>query len=74
MAISNKTSDMLNIRIEHDPEGTPVIEMDFTFVRYRLVIDNKERAEQFAAALLEASADRAPTATPVKPLPKFYKR
>lgn len=65
---------MVNAKLDVDPQGQPILEMEFKFVRYRLVIDDISRAEEIID-ILKLVVNHNKNAKPAKKeeLPKFYK-
>ena len=73
MALVHKISDANSIRIDVDPKGNKVIEIEFKFIRYRMTIDNKEKAEKLKVVLDNIlSEDKQEVEAPA--MPKFYKK
>jgi hypothetical protein len=73
MALSQKLSDVIDMRIDVDqPTGRPVVEIEFRFVRYRLVVDDQSQAERLMK-LVKLAMDETVAAASEKPkLPRFY--
>ena len=73
MALSQKLSDVVDMRIDVDqPTGRPVVEIEFRFVRYRLVVDDQSQAERLLK-LVKLAMDETVAAASEKPkLPRFY--
>lgn len=71
--MTNKLSDAVAMRIDKDPNTPwPVVEIEFRFVRYRLVIDNRENAEKLIN-LIDMVMRPDEKVSENQPLPHFYK-
>jgi len=72
MAVEPMMSDVIEMYIDWSKKN-PVIEMRFQFLRYRLHIDNKEKAEELATLLIRAAEPRHTVEEKPEKLPNFYK-
>lgn len=74
MALVHRVSDVINMRIDKDAKGYPVIELELRFIRYRLVIDDQKKGERllgFLKGILEWKGDDEEVEKVERP--KFYK-
>jgi hypothetical protein len=72
LAIQHKVSDANKMRIDYEGRY-PVIEIEFRFIRYRLVIDDVQWATELAG-LLQQTLKPSPAVKGERPrLPKLYK-
>ena len=72
MALNHQISDAVNMRIDADPQGNPVLELEFKFLRYRIAIDDKEKGLKLFELLklvLSTGGEE-----PDKRMPSFYKK
>ncbi len=74
MALTHNISDTISIKLDKDKRGFPVIEMEFKFVRYRLVVDDQAKGETIKKLLEEVLNPASRSKSEKVPLPKFYKR
>lgn len=65
-------SDANLIHAEVTPEGKPVVEIEFKFIRYRLVLDDEQKSRELLACLRQALAPKPEEKKAVK-LPHFYR-
>lgn len=72
MAVEPRISEVVEMYIDWGKKN-PVIELRFQFLRYRLHIDNKEKAEEFATLLIKAAEPQAKIEENPRKLPKFYR-
>lgn len=73
MALQHRISDALKMWADHDTQGMPVVDMEFKFIRYRLVVDDINNARRLVGLLNEIiDADIKKDAVEVLK-PKFYK-
>lgn len=73
MALQHRISDAVHMHVEHDPKGFPVIEIEFKYVRYRLVIDHKTNAEKLIELIQQNIGLDKERIKEAPELPKFYK-
>ena len=73
MALIHHVSDAINMRIEKDGQGWPVIEIEFKFVRYRLVIDDQVKGQKLKDLIDTVLNPASRTKTEKQGLPQFYK-
>ena len=52
----------------------PIVELRFQFLRYRLHIDSKEKAQEMATLLIKAAEPGAKIQDDPKKLPSFYRK
>jgi len=71
MALIHRISDAIHLHTDTDKSGNPVIEIEFRFVRYMLVIDDKTKAEKLFELLKQVLSKGG--VEPKKDLPPFYK-
>jgi len=74
MALQHRISDANQVRIDVDPNGTPVIEIEFKFIRYRLMIDDKKKAEKLLAVLESILSQDDHEVEGPAAMPNFYKK
>jgi hypothetical protein len=74
MALTHNVSDTIHIKLEKNKQGYPVIEMEFKFVRYRLVVDDQKKGEKIKKLLDEILDPAAREPSEKMEIPKFYKR
>lgn len=72
MALIHRLSDAIALRIDRDAQGHPVIELEFRFIRYRLIIDDKKKGEKLRS-LLDIILKPTEVAAGRPMMPKFYK-
>ena len=73
-ALTHQVSEIIHIKLDKNKQGYPVIEMEFKFIRYRLVIDDQKKGEEIKE-LLEEILNPAERIQGEKiPLPNFYKK
>ena len=72
MAVEPRISDVLEMYIDWSKKN-PVVEMQFQFLKYRLHIDNKERAEELATLLIKAAEPESKVQDNPRKLPNFYR-
>lgn len=73
MALQHRVSDAVNMRIDTEQStNTPVIEIEFKFIRYRLVVDDTEKAEKLYELLTMVLSKGGEA--PKRDLPAFYKK
>jgi hypothetical protein len=72
MAVEPRISDVIEMYIDWSKKN-PVIEMQFQFLKYRLHIDNKERAEELATLLIRAAEPESKVQENPGKLPRFYR-
>ena len=72
-ALTHKVSDAIHMRIDKDVKGWPVIEIEFKFVHYRLVIDNQKTGEKLQELLGIILNPKSRTDAEQIERPKFYK-
>lgn len=73
MALTHAVSDIIHVKLDKTKQGFPVIEMEFKFVRYRLVIDDQAKGEQIKKLLDDILDPAARVKGEKLELPKFYK-
>lgn len=72
MALQHKIGDAVNMRIDSE-HGVPVIEIQFKFVRYRLVMDNEQWGWKLQE-LIEMTLNRGKRVVEdTRKMPTFYK-
>lgn len=71
MALQHKLSDAVSIELDEN-DSSKVIEIEFKFIRYRLVLDDFEKSEQLLKILQEAKI-QPHNVVETPSLPKFYK-
>jgi hypothetical protein len=72
-ALAYKISDAISMKVE-DAGGVPVVEIEFKFIRYRMLIDDEVKSKQLIQMIQDALAfnvDKAPE--PVK-IPNLFMR
>ena len=69
-----KLSDAVTMHIDRDPSNFPVIEIEFKFVRYRLVIDDEQKASELQQLILEILSNKPKPKTEEVRLPQFYSK
>lgn len=70
--VQHRISEAMRMAIDHH-EGFPVVEIEFKFFRYRLIIDDKENGEKLQKMLVEILKDQKEMKGDEIQLPKFYK-
>jgi hypothetical protein len=73
IALSHKLSDAGTIRLDAGPDGKPVVEIEFRFVRYRLVIDDDEKALEVVKQIMRAVKEKPGEKREKVKLPDFYR-
>lgn len=73
MAVEPRISEVVEMYIDWAKKH-PVIELRFQFLRYRIHIDNKEKAEEFATLLIKSTEPKATVTEDPAKLPNFYRR
>lgn len=53
MALTQRTSDIIEVKKDINMDGWPVLELEFRYVRNRLVIDDAESARKMIELLHE---------------------
>ena len=74
IALTHNVSDTIHIKLEKNKQGYPVIEMEFKFVRYRLVVDDQKKGEKIKELLDEILNPDSREEGERMEIPKFYKR
>jgi len=74
IALTHNVSDTIHIKLEKNKQGYPVIEMEFKFVRYRLVVDDQKKGEKIKELLDEILNPASREEGERMEIPKFYKR
>jgi len=74
MALTHSVSDIIHIKLDKNKQGFPVIEMEFKFVRYRLVIDDQKKGQEIKDLLEEILNPAERVQGEKNELPQFYKR
>lgn len=75
MPFEYRLSNLVDASVQEDINGMKVIELEFRFARYRLVLDDKEKTQKLMEMFLgkivwpKEEQEKAP----VK-MPKFYNR
>jgi hypothetical protein len=70
-----RISDVVHMRIDEDEhDGSPVIEMEFKFVRYRLVLDDPIHTEELRKMIAEILLTKPKEPGEKVELPKFYRK
>ena len=75
MPLSYNISKASSIKID-EQDGHPVLEIEFPFVRYRLMLDDFEKAEEMANLIVEAIAEglKGKEETERLAMPRFYSK
>jgi len=74
MALQHKLSDAINLRIDYDGKQS-VIEIEFKFVRYRIVIDDVDKGNKLLDLLQLVLQTQSMTSTlQSNKLPDFYRK
>jgi len=73
MALQHRLSDAVSMRLDREHQtNNPIIEIEFRFIRYRLVVDDKASAEKLRDLLNMTMAPAMEKKEAVE-LPKFYR-
>lgn len=72
MALQHKLSDAVSIDLDENDNSHKVIEIEFKFIRYRLVLDDFEKTEQLLKILQQVKIQPHNIVDPPK-FPTFYK-
>lgn len=62
------------MHIEKDASGWPVIEIEFRFIRYRLVVDDQKFGEQLRSLLDIVLSPKSRVVGEKLEMPRFYKK
>jgi len=73
MAVEPRISEVVEMYIDWSKKH-PIVELRFQFLRYRLHIDSKEKAEEFATLLIKAAQPSAKIQEDPAKLPSFYRK
>lgn len=74
MALTHQVSEIIHIKLDKNKQGYPVIEMEFKFIRYRLVIDDQKKGQEIKDLLEEILNPAERIKSEKIPLPNFYKK
>jgi len=73
MAVEPRISEVVEMYIDWSKKF-PIVELRFQFLRYRLHIDSKDKAEEFATLLIKAAQPSAKIQKDPAKLPSFYRK
>jgi hypothetical protein len=72
MALQHKLSDAISIKIEENENSSKSIEIEFKYIRYKLLLDDFEKTEELIKLLNELRMEPINRVDEPK-MPKFYK-
>lgn len=71
MPLQHKLSEAMTMRLDVDTSGTPVLEIEFKFIRYRLTLDDEEKISQMQD-LLKLVKPKQKNIKGEVTMPRFY--
>lgn len=71
MALQHKLSDAITMHLDVDLQNNPVLDIEFRFVRYRLVIDDLQKVSEMIELLRRVPTKKQDVKGPVE-MPHFY--
>jgi hypothetical protein len=73
MPLKYKISDAINMFIDSDANN-PLVEIEFKFVRYQLILDDPVKAAQLATLIREILSKKPQPKGEEMRMPKFYSK